>query len=60
MIFRETLLKKTGAKLFEYISDSKEIKPAMLVIPGGGYSVVCTERKNNTYPESGKSSWYTL
>ena len=45
MIFRETLLKKTGAKLFEYISDSKEIKPAMLVIPGGGYSVVCTERE---------------
>ncbi len=28
-----------------YIHDGSEIRPAMLVIPGGGYSVVCHERE---------------
>ena len=45
MIFRKTSLEKTGGVLFEYLSDDVTAKPAMLVIPGGGYSVVCTERE---------------
>ena len=28
-----------------YIADSKAIRPAMLVIPGGGYCVVCGDRE---------------
>ena len=28
-----------------YLHDDKEVRPAMLVIPGGGYSAVCHERE---------------
>ncbi len=40
------------AKLECYVNNYGGIRPAMLVIPGGGYACVCTEREGNLIAEA--------
>lgn len=47
MTTERIFLNKTDERVWidTYIHDDDEIRPAMLVIPGGGYSAVCHERE---------------
>ena len=40
------------AKLECYVSNYGALRPAMLVLPGGGYGCVCTEREGNLIAEA--------